>query len=225
MPLQKLVKLLANVPYFSGLDAASLTAIAEQAHSRAIQRDQAMFTEGDRDQGLCIIETGWVKVVKMSTDGREQIIDFAGPGQALNALSVFAEVPSPATAIALEDSRIWTIQQQTLLALLENHPQLARSIIQTIANRFQHLLGLVEDLSLRSVEQRLARLILSQAGGGSIQRRNWATQTEIAARIGTVPDVLSRVFQKLAKEGLIEVSRHQIKIIDPEGLRQKAQLD
>jgi CRP/FNR family transcriptional regulator len=82
---------------------------------------------------------------------------------------------------------------------------------------------MVEDLSLRSVEARLARLLLEQAQGESVRRRRWATQAEMASRLGTVPDVVNRALRKLAEEGLIHVERHQIQILDQEGLKTVAQ--
>ena len=76
---------------------------------------------------------------------------------------------------------------------------------------------------LRSVEARLARLLLEQAEGESVQRRRWATQSEMASRLGTVPDVVNRALRKLAEQGLIHVERHQIQILDQEGLQAVAQ--
>jgi Mn-dependent DtxR family transcriptional regulator len=74
------------------------------------------------------------------------------------------------------------------------------------------------------VEARLARLLLEQAQGDSVQRRRWATQAEMAARLGTVPDVVNRALRKLSEAGLIHVERHQIQILDQEGLKKVAQV-
>ncbi len=137
-------------------------------------------------------------------------------------LSVFTDAPNPATAAALEPSAVWLVRRDVMLGLLDSHPQLARVVIRQLAGRVQHLVGLVEDLSLRTVEARLARTLLENAGEGTMFRHRWATQAEMAARMGTVPDVLSRALRKLAAEGLIQVSRHQIQIIDQAGLEQRA---
>jgi len=82
----------------------------------------------------------------------------------------------------------------------------------------------VENLSLRSVESRLAVFLLGQAKTDTIHRRKWATQAEMAAHLGTVPDVLNRALRKLAEEGLIEVARHQIHILNRDGLASVANL-
>ncbi len=110
-----------------------------------------------------------------------------------------------------------------MLKLLETHPKLAQHVIGDLAERLLHMIKLVEDISLRSVEARLARFLLAQAADGEVQRRRWATQAEMAARLGTVPDVLNRALRKLGEEGLIEVARHQIRILDLEGLKLRAE--
>jgi CRP-like cAMP-binding protein len=88
-----------------------------------------------------------------------------------------------------------------------------------------HLVSMVEDLSLRSVEARLARYLIEQAETATtVHRQRWATQSEMAARLGTVLDVLNRALNRLADEGLIRVERHQIHILDMDALREKAML-
>jgi CRP/FNR family transcriptional regulator len=179
--------------------------------------------EGETCAGLCLVQDGWLKIVKLSPDGREQILRVVGPGEVCNEVGVFACHPNPATGIALDEATVWIIEPDTILRLLDQVPGLARAVTQGLAERVLHLLGLVEDLSLRTVEARLARLLLERATEGTLHRHRWATQTEMAARLGTVPDVLSRALRKLADEGLVQVTRHQIQILDREGLRVKAQ--
>ena len=86
------------------------------------------------------------------------------------------------------------------------------------------VVALASDLSLNTVEGRLAKLLLEQAEGDVIERRRWTTQSELAARLGTVPDVLSRATRELTRAGLIEMDRQQIRILDREGLAERASL-
>ncbi|NJN43837.1 MAG: Crp/Fnr family transcriptional regulator [Anaerolineae bacterium] len=192
--------------------------VARLAFRREYNSEQTIFWEGDPCHGLYIVETGWLKVFKLSPAGREQVLHFLGPGETFNALSVFTGAPNPATVVALESSVVWLIRRETMLQLLDEHPPLARLVIQDLADRLLHMMSLVEDISLRTVEARLARFLLEQSAGETIQRQRWATQAEMASRLGTVPDVLNRALRKLAEEGLIEVSRHQIQILNPDGL-------
>lgn len=89
----------------------------------------------------------------------------------------------------------------------------------------QQLIRMVEDLSLRTIEARLARYLIEQSTEQLLSRPQWATQAEMANRLGTVPDVLNRALRSLAKDNLIRVERHQIQILDGEGLENRAGLD
>ena len=79
---------------------------------------------------------------------------------------------------------------------------MALQIMETMADRFIGLVALTSDLSLHTVEARLAKLLLDQTGDANvIPRRRWTTQTEMAAHLGTVPDVLGRAVRELTKAG------------------------
>ncbi|MCA9969643.1 MAG: Crp/Fnr family transcriptional regulator, partial [Anaerolineales bacterium] len=124
----------------------------------------------------------------------------------------------PATAVALEPAGVWLIPRDAVWALIDAEPRLARYLIAQLAGRLLHLVDLVADLSLRSVRQRLARLLLEAADGDALHRPRWYTQAELAARLGTVPDVVQRALRSLENDGLIRVDRQQIDILDREKL-------
>lgn len=213
--------ILSKVSYFSHLPLEDFLAIQNNAVKRNFQAEQIVVMEGDSSGGLYVVESGWLKVIKMSLSGREQVLNFLGPGDVFNAISVFTEHPNQASVIALEDSTIWWIDQQTILDLIQTHPILAKQVITDLASRILHLVGLVEDLSLRTIESRLAKVLVESMEESKITRHKWATQNEMASRLGTVPDVLNRALRKFVDEGLIEVKRHQIQILDMDALKLK----
>ncbi len=214
----------SRVPSFAGLDAATLELVASHALPRTYEAGQVVFLEGEPSAGLYIVQEGWLKSVKMSPNGRQQVIRFVGPGEVFNDIGVFAGGPNQVTVEALEAARLWIIPREMLLELIDHHPALCQVVLQNMANRILHLMSLVEDLSLRPVEARLARYLLEQAQENIVQRRRWSTQAELSSRLGTVPDVLNRAFRTLVEEGLILLERQQIQILEREGLEQKAML-
>lgn len=222
---QSAAGLLQGVSYFAGLDAADQAAVSQAAIRRVYDAGQVILLEGEPCAGLYVVESGWLKVIKIGLDGREQVLQTLGPGDAFNAISVFTDAPNQATVIALETAQVWIVRRELLLRMVDEHPALARHLVQDLAERVMHLVRMVEDLSLRPVEARLARLILAQAEGEMIQRRRWATQAEMAARLGTVPDMVNRALRKFATAGLINVERQQIRILDRAQLRVIAQVD
>ncbi len=222
---ERLITSLQALLMLHGLSRASLEQLAQIALPRSYAPGALLFLEGDQAPPLFYLDAGWVKVVKMAPDGREQILTIVGAGELFGSIVGLASQRSaPATAIALDTTDAWAIPQQAFRHLLIEQPILALQIIDYMAERLESLVTLVADLSLHTVTSRLARMLLEQAEGGVIQRQRWATQTEIAARLGTVPDVLSRALRGLVEARLIELSRHQIRILDQAGLARKTTL-
>ena len=199
----KTASLLKAVSYFSALEPATIHQLARSAIQRDFHAGQVVLLEGEPCADLFIVESGWLKAVKIGLDGREQVLQMLKAGDAFNMISVFTDAPNQATVTALETSRTWIIPRQFLLRLLAEQPAFAQEVVKDMAQRVMHLIRMVEDLSLRSVEARLARLLLEQANGGLIRRQRWATQAAIAARLGTVPDVVNRALRKIEQQGLV----------------------
>jgi CRP/FNR family transcriptional regulator len=221
--LDSLAAKLQTVPMLQGLDRASLAQLATSAVRRVYPPGSIIFLEGESGPALYYVDSGWVKIVKMSGDGREQILYVMGPGEIFGGIGVFIDRPAPATAITLETTETWMLQHDAIRRVFATNPALALSVIEYLASRIGELVDMVADLSLRSVTERLARLLLDQAEGDVIQRQRWATQAEMAARLGTVPEVLNRSLRTLVEAELIEFSRNQIRILDRQALADKAE--
>src|SRR5512139_1637499 len=146
--------LLKSISYFSHLDAAGLELLARSAVRHSYDAGQVILIEGEPCTGLYIVETGWLKAVKIGLDGREQVLQMLRAGETFNAVSVFTDAPNQASVSALEPSVIWLIPREVLLRLMDEHTQLAHHVIRDLAGRVMHLVRMVEDLSLRSVEAR-----------------------------------------------------------------------
>lgn len=224
METNTLLKRLATFEFLRGLDEKILAGLAKSAAWKVFPPNAVVFWEGELESNLYYLQYGWLKVVKSSADGREQVLRFLGPGEIFNEIGVFARRANPATAIAMEESGIWLIPRQALEEVLLAHPRTSLQIMENMAERIISLAELAADLSLRTVESRLAKYLLEQADGDVVERRHWATHSELAAHLGTVPDVLSRVFRELVKAGVIDMDRQQIRILDRAGLASRAMI-
>ena len=213
---------LAAVRSFANLPPHVQEAIAGVAVPRHYDAGQVIYLEGEPATAVFILEAGWVKATRMSPDGREQAMLFLKPPEIFGDVAVFAATPYPGTVMALEPVDVWAIDRSAILDLVARHNELAMAVIRHLAGRVLYYVGLVEDLSLRSVEARLAHTLLQHAqqsdGRWVVPRRAWTTFGEMATRLGTVRDVLSRTLRTLEEEGLLKVERHQIVILDPAGL-------
>jgi len=220
-----LVERLQRVPVFQRLDIDVLDRLVHTAIWREYSAGAIVFLEEDIALGFYYVHTGWLKEIKTSPEGREQILQLLGPGEIFNFMGIFVDRPNPATVIALEPSGIWLLQRAAFHDALVGNPELALCVAEALADQVVHLVQLVSDLSLHSVEARLAQRLLDMTDANVVVRQHWATQAEMAARLGTVPDVLGRVLRKLEEEQLIRVERHQISLLDRAGLIAKTLLE
>ncbi|MCB0185776.1 MAG: Crp/Fnr family transcriptional regulator [Caldilineaceae bacterium] len=175
--------------------------------------------EGDTAPGFYFIEHGWIKIVTISTEGREQILYIWGPGDLFGGVTAFVDQPAPATAIALEATGLWLLPRHALHEHLLREPTFALRLIEFMAQRLSEMITLVSDLSLRSLTARLARRLLENAVDDVVQRQRWATQAEMSARLAAAPDVVNRALRALVEDGIIELSRQQIRIVDRQRLQ------
>jgi len=213
-----LFKRLKTAELLQGLDEASLSKLAPSGIWKVFESSEVVFWEGDIETNLFYLQYGSLKAVKTSPDGREQVLRVINAGEIFHEVGALAKRPNPATAIALEESGIWLLPRQAIEDAITEYPQIAFRIIENMADKIISLASLASDLSLKSVKARFAKLLLERAKDGMIERRSWATQTEMASRLGTVPDVLSRVIRELTRAKVIEMDKKQIRILDAASL-------
>jgi len=219
-----LLKRLQTFEFLHGLNHAALAALAKSAVWKVFPPNAVVFWEGDTESNLYYLQYGSLKALRTAPDGREQVLRFLDAGEIFNEIGVLAKRPNPVTAVALEESGIWLLPRHALEGGVMKYPQTALQIIGNMADKIIDLVMLASDLSLKTVEARFAKLLLDSAENEVIERRRWTNQTELAAHLGTVPDVLSRVIRELTKAGLIEMDKQQIRILDRAGLAERAML-
>ena len=219
---------LQRLRHFAELPDEIQQAIAVTATHRHFNTGQVIYVEGEPAELIYILESGWVKATRMTREGREQAMMFLRPAEVFGDIAVFTGTTYPGAVMALEDVDVWVIPAKTILDLIPRHPELAMAVIRHLGGRVLHYISLVEDLSLRSVEARLANTLLQNAelrdGQLIVPRREWTTFDEMAIRLGTVRDVLSRTLKTLESEGLLKVEKQSIILLDPKGLEERGKV-
>ncbi len=218
-------ELLAQVRFLRTASSAAVDALAAAAVCLRYTEGATIFLEGEPTAGLFMVEQGVVKISRVSLEGREYIMHLVELGDTFNDVATLDGGPNPAHAVAHTDVVVWRIGRDDLRRLARTHPDLAWALIEDLAARARVAVGLVHDLAMRSVRGRLARLLLEQAESRDsdvVQRL--LTQEEMAARLGTVREMVGRTLRGLANDGLIEFDRHRIVILDPQRLAQEAEI-
>ena len=224
MDLGAKLELLRRTPYLHSVPASDVQALATRLRERHYQAGDVIFRKGDRSEGLAVVLRGRVRTVTTSPEGREQVLKMFGPGRTFADIAVFDDEPQPAEAIAVLESTVVFIPQAELLDLLRQHPDAAIEVIRLFASRLRAYKQMVEDLSLRTVVARVARLLVDRARGAQTLVEESATsnpeytQDEIAALVGSVREVVQRALKTLDHAGLIHMTRGRIHIIDVEAL-------
>jgi CRP-like cAMP-binding protein len=223
MALDKIAAL-RRTRLFAELDDNTLRVLAERAFERQFQKDEVLFVAGEEARGLYVIVEGAVRAFRGSLDGREQVIHVERAGATIAEVPVFDDGTYPSTAAAEEDTTVLFIDKRDVQHLCLEHPEITLAALKVLAGRLRRCAELVEALSLREVGQRLARFLLAEArrsgtptaNGISINLRQ--TNQQIAARIGSVREVVSRAFTRLQHDGLIIVEGRRLIIPDEAAL-------
>jgi len=214
---------LSQIPYFKVLAPEDLDAVAAQAARRTFAPDDVIFLEGARGEGLWVIESGSVKITKLSAEGAEYILHLLGPGHTFNDIAALDGGGAPGNAVALGVVSAWTIPLAVLHRALDAHPRMAHAALEVMGERVRVLSQQLEDLTLYPVVARLARFLLAQAEDPSLSGPG-ITRAAIAAHLATTPETISRALNSIQEAGAIRFDRHRILITDEDRLRTIAAL-
>ena len=219
---------LTAVRHFADLPDEILDALTQRMTPRHLDAGQVIHLEGEPGEKVYILEKGWAKSIRTAIDGREQATIMLKAGELFGDEAVFLGAPYPVTVIALEKIEMWVIQKQALLEAIQRYPALAMVFIRQLSERTLYYIDLVEDLGLRNVQARVANTLLKHAemvdGNLVVPRQHWTTLDEMAIRLGTVRDVLSRTLNALEGEGILKIGRTKIIIIDPQKLLKRGRV-
>ncbi len=217
---------LGRIPYFAGLDHGTLMRLAAEARERRCAARELVLTEGEPCRGLSFVVRGNVKAFKIAPDGREQVLRILGPGRTFNDVPLFDGAPNPASVAALEDATVvGLLPAARLHGLIAERSDVATAVIGVLARRLRAVTEMVEDLALRGVGARVARLLLecsrgspTMAEGAGEDHGTHLTQQQLAAMTGTVREVVQRALKALEREGAVALARGRIRVLAPEVL-------
>lgn len=223
--LNHMIRHIAAVPLFEGLPKKQIEDLAMILADQAFKRGQIIFSEGDEGSGFYVVVSGRVKVFKLSSEGKEQILHILGPGEPFGEVPVFAGEHFPAHAQAMVESRVFFFPRDAFVALIRNNPSLALNMLALLSRRLRRFAALIDDLSLKEVPGRLAAhlLYLSDQKKGAKDLELTITKAQLASLLGTIPETLSRILGKMTDQGLIDSKGPRISIVDRDALSDLAE--
>lgn len=210
---------LRSCQLFASVSAGDLETIASFAILKQLAKRDYLFHEGSPSDGFYVVQRGAINVHRVSATGKEQVIHVFRAGQSFAEAALASEGGYPADARAIEDSTVLLIPKPDFLGLLRSRPELALRMLGSMSQHLRVLVGLLDDLTLKDVESRLANWLLKRcprplrAAPATIQLDR--TKRVLAAELGTVSETLSRTLAKFRNERLVRVAGKTITILNP----------
>ncbi len=206
---------ISMVPLFRGLSENQLGELARTFPGSHYGQGQTIFTEGGRAEGFYILLSGRVKIYKLSTEGKEQILHIIEPGEPFAEVALFSETTFPANAEAIQSSEVMFFPRKGFEKLVKDDPAIVMNMFAILSQRLKYFTRLVEDLSLKEVPQRLAAYLLFLAEHERSDNVSLGiSKGQLASLLGTIPETLSRIMAKMAGQGFIEMQGRRIRITD-----------
>ena len=199
-------------------DLASLS-LDRKAH--LIRKKQDIYLEGDDATRLYFVKTGRVKTVKTTPGGKELVVGLHGPGEFFGYLPLLQHTPHGDSAVAVDESELLYIPKDDFTELLLRNPEVSQQFVRLLAGQVSGQAELLLAMAYNSIRRRVADLLvqLHEQAGGHAEATIQLTRDDMAALVGTAPESLSRTLNEFKHDGLVALTTHSIRVLEPEKLR------
>lgn len=205
---------------FSGLSDDDLIKVAQGVILQEFPKKSIIFSEGDPANGFYVLISGMVKIYKISPDSREQILHIINPRETFAEAAIFIGKSYPAFAETIIDSKVIYFEKNRFLKTLEKNPKVSLNLIISLSMLLKKMVDLVDNVSLKKVDVRLSEYLLEEGVRSGKKINNnivfhlHISKTELAKKIGTVNETLSRALKRLKEKGIIDVNGKVITLLD-----------
>ena len=211
------------------LTRAQLSDFLSFAVVKRLTRNETLIEAGDPGDSMMIVLSGTLKVCVDSSNGREVVLDYLGPGGIIGEIAVFDGKPRTANVIAIEPVELVDLQQRFVLPFLESNPTAALRIIELLCDKLRRTNAIVQDSSGVARGPRLARGLLrlmEEHGvrtGDQVSIGFRISQTELGNYVNISRENVNRQLREWEEAGLIQVARGSVTVLDEAALIQIAE--
>ncbi|GLK69022.1 Crp/Fnr family transcriptional regulator [Hansschlegelia plantiphila] len=211
--------------FMDGLTPEERGVVRAAGREIAIPAGEAIFTQGDRHQGIFIIEHGRARVFYSAPSGREITLAYWTPGHFIGGPQISGEGVHLWSGAAVDDCRVLALSGPALLQLITQLPNFALCLIEGLAAKGRSYTAMAQMLGTRSVIERLAQFLLNLgelsgvADGAAIMVPRKITHDQIAAMVGSTRQWVTMMLRRFQKEGVVSIDARGIRIARPERLR------
>ena len=209
-------ELLRTVPIFAELSDPDIASLSKLATRRRYPKDTVVFFENEEGDFFFMILEGRIKVTILGDDGREVILSILGPGDFFGEMALLDNEPRSATAIAIEETELLSLHRTDFQTVMADNKSITTALIRSLTGRLRRANHQISTLALLDVYGRVARVIAEMARDEGRRLRDGriafrrATHQEIANRIGTTRETVTRMLKDLERQGLIHVEGREM---------------
>lgn len=224
-------EMLRDIPLFKGLSDDALAELEARSSVKRLEDGEVYLNAGQPPKAFCVVLSGQLKFYRVNKAGKEQVFGYAKPHEVFGLSSLTDPYRTvPVNCISRASTEIAEIDLPAMREVMHREPQLAVAILKEQSKRYSTMLDLVDQLSLKDAHNRLANWLDTwikenhpDAGDSESMVVLPYTQSEIAAQIGTVREVVSRGFSRMEKDGILRASGKRVTILSRKRLRQMAE--
>ncbi|MGH2447546.1 MAG: Crp/Fnr family transcriptional regulator [Chloroflexota bacterium] len=215
---------LREVSLFRRLSPVELSGLASQTARHNYGKNQIIFLQGARGDGLYVVTDGHVAISRQGADGNELILFVHEPGEYFGELSLFDDEPRSATATAIDNCDVLFLPRAGFRVFIEQHPAAVFVCLEVIVRQLRRLTDLADEIALLDIRSRLARRLLKLVDRGEVEAPGHhasvhITQQHLASMLGATRESVNKHLGTLSQEGIIQLDRGHIKVLDLERLQ------
>lgn len=213
----QVASLAALYPVLATMPVRTSERLLANCRTATLPAGAVVFDEGDGCEGFPFVISGGIRVLKTHANGRTLPLYRVGPGESciITSSCLLGHSRYNARGICEQETVLMLVPAPLFNELLAV-PEFRDFVFHLFADRMADLMELVEEVAFRKLDQRLANRLLGH--GRSLQ----TTHQQLADELGSVREMVSRLLKGFAEQKLVRLSREQIEILDPAGLRQIA---
>ena len=225
---ERRLRALGSVPFFAGLEARDLQAVDRRFSPFGYGEGDFIYFAGEEADALYVIAAGTVKLLRLSEDGRESLLDIRAEGDFFGTHALMGRERYEETARAQSGLCVMAIPSGSFQQVLERHPAVSVAVLRFVAERLDEAHGTIHDLSGKPAKVRMARVLLrlaerlGEAGEEGILIQTPLSRADLAGLSGMAEETASRILSRFKKEGLIASGREWVAVSDIGALRDLA---
>jgi CRP/FNR family transcriptional regulator len=213
--------LLDATALFGGLDDAVLTRLLPHVSLRWLGAKKTLYNQGQPGSSVFVLIEGSMKLVRRTGGAREHVVRLIRPGEVLAETVLFSSNGYPATAVALENSRLLEVDARQFAVSLRENPLLAWNVMERLGKRIEELQAQTELLATHTAEQKVAAYLVHRyralSPSDAVVTRS-CRRSDLASLLALAPETLCRVITEFKRRGWIRSESGRIVITDPKGL-------